>query len=120
MVAAAVRELGGGYVYDTLAGTLRNLMHEAHKVLIGVPEAHSAADSALEERGRTGHVEGDHALVLVPDVDHPVHLFLRTLHRIYIQQGIPICLELSKCRIHLGRGVERRYEFACLCLVYDR
>ena len=73
VVAAAVRELGGGYVYDTLASAFRNLMHKAHKVLIGVPEAHSAADSALEERGRTGHVEGDHALVLVPDVDHPVH-----------------------------------------------
>ena len=120
MVAAAVRELGGGYVYDTLAGTLRNLMHEAHKVLIGVPEAHSAADSALEERCRTGHVEGDHALVLVPDVDHPVHLLLRTLHGIYVQQGVPICLKLGKCGIHLGCGVEGRYEFAGLCLVYDR
>ena len=49
MVASSVRELGRSYVYDTFAGTLRNLMHEAYEVLIGVTEAHSSADSAFEE-----------------------------------------------------------------------
>ena len=49
MVASSVRELGRSYVYDTFAGTLRNLMHEAHEVLIGVTETHSTADAALKE-----------------------------------------------------------------------
>ena len=80
MIAAAVRELGRSYVYDTLTRPFRYLVYKSHKVLVGVAEAHSAADSALEERSGTGHVESHHALVLVPYVHHPVELLLRTLH----------------------------------------
>ena len=50
MVAASVRELGRSNVDDPLSRALRNLMHEAYEVLIRVTEAHSTADSALEER----------------------------------------------------------------------
>ena len=80
MVAASVRELCRCYVNDALARPFRDLMHESHKVLIRVAEAHSTADSALEERSRTGHIECDHTLVLVPYIHHPVELLLRTLH----------------------------------------
>ena len=55
-------------------------MHEADEVLVRIAEAHTTADTALEEGSRTGHVECNHALVLVPDVDHTVELLLRTLH----------------------------------------
>ena len=47
-------------------------MHETEQILVGVAETHPAPDPRLVERGRAGHVEGDHALVGVPDVDHTV------------------------------------------------
>ena len=102
MVTSSVRELCRSYVYDTLAGSFRYEMHEADKVLIGVTEAHSAADSAFEERCRTRHVERHHALILIPDVDHPVHLLLTASDGKDIQQSIPISLELIECCIYLG------------------
>ena len=63
-----------------LAGPLRDQVHEAEQVLVGVAEAHPAADPGLEERGERRHVERDHALVRVPDVDHPVQLLVAGLH----------------------------------------
>ena len=72
MVAATVRELGAGDVDDALAGTGRYLMNEAYEVLVGIAEAHASTDAALEETCRTRHTEGDHALILVPDVHHAV------------------------------------------------
>ena len=106
MVASSVRELGRSDVDDTLTGTLRNLMDEAYKVLVGVTEAHSAADSALEERSRTGHVECHHTLVLVPYVDHPVELLLRALDRIYVKQAVPVCIEFREGGIHFRCSIE--------------
>ena len=72
VVAAAVGKLGGGYVDDSLPGPLGDLVHKTYKILIGITKTHSAAYTALKERCRAGHVEGNHALVLVPDVHHPV------------------------------------------------
>ena len=51
VVAASVRELCRCYVYDTLTRSFRYLVHKSHEVLVGIAEAHSAADAALEERG---------------------------------------------------------------------
>ena len=106
MVASSVRELGRSDVDDTLTGTFRDLMNESHEVLVGVTEAHSAADSALEERSRTGHVECHHTLVLVPYVDHPVELLLRALDRIYVKQTIPVCIEFREGRINFRGSIE--------------
>ena len=49
-------------------------MYEAEEILVGIAEAHATADTALEVGSGTGHVEGYHTLVLVPDVDHTVNL----------------------------------------------
>ena len=72
VIATAVRELGAGDVDDALAGTGRNLMNEAYEVLVGIAEAHASTDAALEETCRTRHAEGNHTLILVPDVHHAV------------------------------------------------
>ena len=51
-------------------------MDEAQQILAGIPEAHAPAHAAFEIAGGAGHIEGDHALVLIPDVYHPVYLFV--------------------------------------------
>ena len=51
-------------------------VHEPEQVLVGVAEAHPAADPRLEHRRRARQVERDHALVGVPDVDHPVDVLI--------------------------------------------
>ena len=50
----------------------RDHVDEAEQVLVGVAKPHPAADPRLEIRCRPGHIERDHALVRVPDIDHPV------------------------------------------------
>src|SRR3712207_4930913 len=75
MVTASIGKLGGRNVNDSLAGTLRNLMHKAHEVLITIAESHATTYATLEETGRTAHAEGYHALVLIPYIDHPIELF---------------------------------------------
>ena len=47
-------------------------MEEAEQILTGITEAHAAADTGFIVGSGTGHVEGNHALVLVPDIDHAV------------------------------------------------
>ena len=63
-------------VEDPLPGPLRNEVDKAEEVLVGVAEAHASADAGLEVRRTAGHVEGDHALVGVPDIHHPVEFFI--------------------------------------------
>ena len=119
MIAAAIRELCRGNINDTLTGTWRNLMHEAHEVLVRIAEAHATAYAALEERCRAREVEGNHTLVLVPDVHHTVEFVVTRLHLIYIKEGIPILAEFSKSLIHLLCGVEFGDEGVSLLLVDD-
>ena len=49
MVATSVRELCRSYIDDAFASTRRHLMNEAHKILVGVAEAHATTHTALEE-----------------------------------------------------------------------
>ena len=51
---------------------IRDQVHESQQVLVRVAEAHPPPDAGLEQRCRARQVERDHALVRVPDVDHPV------------------------------------------------
>ena len=48
-----------------------------------------------EIAGRAAEVEGDHALVLVPDVHHPIQLLLAALHGEPAQQ-VSCCGECRK------------------------
>ena len=49
---------------------------EAQKILAGIAEAHSSSQSALIIAGAAAHAEGDHALILVPDIYGSVELFI--------------------------------------------
>ena len=106
VVGAAIGELGGGNVQNTLPRTGGDQMHKAEQILTGIAEAHAAAGAALIIAGRTAHVEGDHTLVLVPDIDHAVELFIAALDRVGGQQGIPVVVQFGKRRIDLRiRGI---------------
>ena len=119
MVAATVGELRGGYVDDTLARTARYLMDKAHQVLVGVAESHASSDATLEERGRAREVEGDHTLILVPDVHHPVEFLVARPHAIDAQQVVPIVLQLGKGCVDLLGGVQPLYRGMGLFLIDD-
>ena len=90
VIGAAVRELGRGDVEDALTRTPGNHMYKAQQILARIAEAHPAPHAGLEIAGRAAHVEGDHALVLVPDVDHAVELFLAAVHPVGAKQPLPV------------------------------
>ena len=83
MVGGAVRQLGGGNVHECVPGRAPGIMMDkAQQILTAVAEAHAAADAALKVAGRAAHIEGDHALVLVPDVHHDGSASRRGLSRV--------------------------------------
>ena len=100
VVTTAIRELGGCDIDDTLPCAGRYLVHESHEVLVRVTEAHAAADTRLEERCRTAHAEGDHTLVLVPDIHHAVHALVAALYVVLAEQLIPQCIEFREGFVH--------------------
>ncbi len=119
MVCRAVLKLNRSDVDDSLACVLRNEVDETGEVLAGVTEAHAAADTALEVGSGTGHIEGDHALILVPDVDHAVHLLVIRLYLIAGEEIYPVFLELCKSCIELLSGVVLGKHLVCGLLVDD-
>ena len=90
MVGAAVLKLGGGDIQNALPGAGGDDVHKAQQILTAVPEAHAASGTAFKVAGRAAHVKGDHALVLVPDVDHAVQLFLAGVQMVGGQQLLPV------------------------------
>ncbi len=74
--SAAVGKLGGCQIKQPFAGALRHNMHKTQQILGGIAKAHAASNPAFKVRSRTAHVEGDHALVGIPDVDHAVGVFV--------------------------------------------
>ena len=48
VIAAAVRELCGSDVDNTLSCSVGDLVNEAENVLVGITESHAASDTALE------------------------------------------------------------------------
>ena len=55
--------------------------------------------------GRAGHVEGDHALVLVPQARHAVHAHVAAFHLEGGQQLAPVGLQLGEGFLKLGVGL---------------
>ena len=82
----------------------RDQVDKAQQVLAGIAEAHPPPGAALVVAGRAAHVEGDHALVLVPDIDHPVQLFVRAAQAVGGQQVGPVPPEGAKGAVHLLVG----------------
>ena len=119
MVRGAVLKLRGRDVDNTLARTLRNQMDEAEKVLAAVPEAHAAADARLEVGRGPRHIEGDHALILVPDVDHAVDSVVLCLDMEGVKEVRPVCAQLGKCALHILVCLVFCEELLCRSLVDD-
>ena len=104
MIASAVRELGGSDIDDTLFCAIRDLVYKAQHVLVGIAEAHTTADTGFEIGSGTGQVEGNHTLVLVPDVDHTVDTLVRSIHIQDAQQLIPVSTQLFHAVCELLRS----------------
>ena len=107
MVRAARGELRRGEIEDPLAGPLRHHVHEAQQILVGITEAHAAADPRLEERRRSRQVERDHALVRVPHIDRAIDVRVRGRHLQRLEQAVPVRAQL----LERERG-SRRIEVA--------
>ena len=81
-------------------------MDEAQQVLTAIAEAHAAADAAFKVAGGTAHVEGDHALVLVPQVHLTVQFFVRAVHVEVVEQTGPVLLQRRQLFVKLCVGLE--------------
>ena len=60
------------------------------QVLVGIAEAHAAADARFKVGGGAGEVEGDHHLVGVPDVDHAVGMEVGVSTVNLSEQSLPV------------------------------
>ena len=101
VIGAAIRELRRGHIQNPLPCPVRNQMDEAQEILGTVPEAHAASDAALKIGSRTAHVERDHALILVPDVDLAVEPLIARVNLKGAQQLLPVSAEGLKTGIKL-------------------
>ena len=83
------------------------------------PEAeyHPAAHAAFKIAGRAAHVERDHALVLVPDIHHPVDLLVAGLGVVVGEQGVPVPVQRVHCCVKLCRGTVFSDHRVCARLV---
>ena len=104
VVGTAVLKLGGSNVQDALPCAGRDHVDEAQQILTGIPEPHAAADAALVIAGTAAHVEGDHALILVPKAHHPVQLFLAGGQLPAREQLLPVVGQCPAGGIHLCVG----------------
>ena len=101
MIAGAIRKLCVRDVEDAFACAGRNQMDEPEQVLTAVTEAHATAHAALEVGGGAGHVEGHHALILIPDIHDAVQLLVAAVYRIAAEETIPVGLQLCERSVHL-------------------
>ena len=110
VVAAAVRELRRCDVKYALTCAFRYLVHKTDEILVGIPESHTSAYSALEITGAAAHVEGDHTLVLVPYIHHAVQLFNSCRGLELAKKPVPVGSEIEESPVHfLYAGIAGDY-----------
>src|SRR5699024_5523559 len=102
VIGRAVGKLDRGDVDDPLSGPLRYNVYKAVEVLAGIPEAHAPTGAGFVIGSGAAHVKGHHTLVLMPDVDHAVELFVVGLELEFAQQLIPVAREGFLGLIHSG------------------
>ena len=93
-------------------------MNETEDILVGIAEAHAAADAGLEVRRGAGEVERNHALILVPDVNHAVNLVVGRFNIENTEELVPRSAELRHACGNLLRGVVLVHHGKSLGLVY--
>ena len=103
VVGTARWQLRAGDVDDPLACPPGDQVDKAQQVLGRVPEAHAAPDARLVARCRTAHVEGDHALVGVPGIDHPVCLGVRGRDRQFGEHPVPVIAQAGEALLDRRR-----------------
>ena len=104
VVGAAILKLGGGDIQNALPCAGRDDVYKAQQILTAVAEAHAAAGPAFKVAGRAAHIEGDHTLILVPDVHHTVQLFLAGFQMVGGEQSFPVVGQRLAGRVHLCIG----------------
>ena len=119
VIAPAVAELRCGNIQNPLPGSFRDLMDKSQKILGRISEAHAAADAALKHGGGPAHVEGDHALIRIPDIDHAGEFFILRLQLILSEQGIPVCMQFLERFLDLFIGVQAGKDFLRRLFVDD-
>ena len=72
----AVLFLDGRNVDDAFARAVGDHVYKSQQVLAAVAKSHAAPDPALVIGSGAAHVEGNHALVLVPDIHHSVQFLV--------------------------------------------
>lgn len=90
MIGTSIFKLCGCNIQYSLAGAIWDQMDKSQQILTGIPKAHAASGSGFKVRSRTGHIKGNHALILIPDIDHAVELFFTAFYRETGQQICPV------------------------------
>ena len=98
---AAVLVLRGGHVEQALPHARGHLVDAAQEVLAGVPKPDAPPDAAFEIARAARHVARDHALVLVPDVHHPVQPLVTGGRGEPGEQVGPVVPQRGKLPVHL-------------------
>ncbi len=96
MIGAAVFKLHGGDIQDADPRPFGHHVHKAEQILATIAEAHAPARAALEIAGAAAQVEGDHALIGMPEVDHAVEGGVAALQGKAAQEALPIFFEFVK------------------------
>ena len=119
MVGASILKLSGGNIQKTLPCTVRNQMYKAKEILTGIPESHAAASAGFVVGSGTRHIKGYHTLILIPDVDHTVQLFLSGGDGITSKQSVPVRSKGGKRLIYLFICLIVGEHFLCRFFVDD-
>ena len=75
-------------------------MNESHQILVRIPESHTSSYSTLKEGSRTAHAEGNHTLILIPDIHHSVQALVGALYLVFAQQFVPQRIQFRKSGIY--------------------
>ena len=105
MISTSIFKLGSGNIQNTFSRTFRNQMYEAKQILTGITESHTTSGSGFVVGCRPGHIEGDHTLILVPDICHAVYMRIMALYRVAGKKLIPVSMQVIKgfCYLFFGR-----------------
>ncbi len=98
---------------------LGDQVDEAEQVLVRVAEPHPAPDPRLVEAGGAREVEGRHALVLVPGVDHPPDARVGAVDLEPRQEAVPHLVQRMEGVVDRARLRVLLEEAATLLLVHD-
>jgi hypothetical protein len=63
---------------------------ESEQILIRIPKAHATTYSTFKVGCRTAHIERQHTLIGIPDIDHAIGVLVRRGHLHFAEQFSPL------------------------------